>query len=80
MSIQPQAINEFIEKKVKDGSCSSVAEAEKEIITQLIERDIERQIKIGDQQIENGEYEILDDNYIDKFIARMAKKFLPKNI
>jgi hypothetical protein len=80
MSIQPQAINEFIERKVKDGSCHSILEAEKEIISQLIDRDIERQIKIGDEQIENGEYEILDDNYIDRFIARMAKKHLPQNV
>ncbi|MES2677632.1 MAG: hypothetical protein V4612_04895 [Pseudomonadota bacterium] len=79
MSIQPQAINEFLENKVKDGSCHSVAEASREVIGKLIEMDIDRRIKEGEAQIVRGECEVLDDEFIDKFVARMTKKFLPKN-
>jgi type III secretory pathway component EscV len=80
MSIQPQAINEFVERKVKDGSCHSVAEAEKEIISHLISRDLEREIRIGEDQIENGEYDILDDDYIKNFIADAKKTVLSKYV
>lgn len=80
MSIRPQVINKFLESKVRDGSCSSVIEAEKEVMSQLIRRDLEREIAIGDKQIENGEYDILDDNYIEKFIADIEKTILSKNV
>jgi hypothetical protein len=79
MSIQPQAINQFLETKVKDGSCSSIEEAEKEVISQLVRRDVERAIKVGEEQIEKGQYKVLDDDFINQFVARMAKKFLPKH-
>ena len=79
MSIQPQAINQFLETKVKDGSCSSIEEAEKEVISQLVRRDVERAIRVGEEQIEKGQYKVLDDDFINQFVARMAKKFLPKH-
>ena len=79
MSIQPQAINQFLETKVKDGSCSSIEEAEKEMISQLVRRDVERAIRVGEEQIAKGQYKVLDDDFINQFVARMAKKFLPKH-
>ncbi len=40
----------------------------------LKEREaIEREIRIGDEQIARGECEVLDDEFIDKFVARMAE-------
>ena len=74
MSIQPQAINEFLENKVKDGSCSSVVDGAREVISQLIEKDIDRRIEEGERQIENGDYEILDGKFIDRFIADAARR------
>lgn len=77
MSIQPQAINQFLEAKVKDGSCSSVVEASREVISKLIEMDIERGILAGEKQIKNGEYEILDKKFIAKFMSDLTKEILP---
>ena len=56
-----------------------MAEAEKEMISQLVRRDVERAIRVGEEQIAKGQYKVLDDDFINQFVARMAKKFLPKH-
>ena len=80
MSIQLQAISDFIENKVKDGSSNSIIEAEKEVIRQLITINMEREVKIGEDEVERGEYDILDDDYIKNFMADAKKTILAKYV
>jgi len=72
-------IDSFLQKEVKEGVYPSTIEAEKDVIKTLIGRDIERGIARGREDIKQGRYKILDDNYISSFLKELTKEILPNN-
>ncbi len=79
MSLSPRSIDNFIDKVVQSGSCSSKAEAEKQLREELQEREIDRKIAKGRADIKAGRYTVVNKETTSAFVAKLAKKILPKS-
>jgi hypothetical protein len=72
-------IDTLVQEEVNAGVYHSKAEAEQDIIQTLIKRDVKRGIARGREDIKNGRYKILDDDYISNFVNSLAKEILPNS-
>ena len=76
MKIQTKEIDHFLEDRVNEGVCSSTIEAERQLSSQLAERELDRNLAESNADYEKGNYKILDDKYIADFTSRIAKKLI----
>lgn len=79
MNTITQPLNWFIKEQIKSGIVNSEIEAERIIITEIEEREIDRKIFKAQEQIKKGEYFKFDDELIDNFLKSNRKKYLSNN-
>lgn len=79
MSIQATRVNHILEDIVKEGICPSINEAQKELASKLAEMELDKNIAEAREDYKNGRYKTLDDNYINDFTSKMAKRLIPNN-
>ncbi|MGL1959457.1 MAG: hypothetical protein OCD00_19430 [Colwellia sp.] len=76
MSLALKNIDNFLTDQVGNGSCVSVKEAEKELISLLVKRDIDRGITQGREDIKNGHFEEVNSETNAKLIEELAQELL----
>ena len=76
MSIPAAKINNFLKQQVESGFCSSMREASKQLASKLAEMELNRNIKKGRDDIKNGRYEILDDEWIENYVLESEERLL----
>ena len=66
----------FISQQVKTGIVTSEVkiEAEQLILSAVAERALDRRIAEAEKQIENGQFEEGNDEFVEGFIARARKR------
>lgn len=74
MSITQSVINSFLKEQVKNGSCSSVDEAEQQLTSKLAEMRLDKNIKEGREDVKMGRCEPLTDDWIKNFTLESKKK------
>jgi antitoxin ParD1/3/4 len=72
------SLEEFVQSQVKTGLYSSASEVVRAGLRLLREReaDINKNIAISLEQIENGQYVEIDDEYWDNLYNRVEKRVL----
>ena len=70
-------IDSLLEKEVDIGHHTSISEAEKKLISQLIHRNITRDLELSDQEVEHGHYELVTESTNKKLMEDIAKTGLP---
>ncbi len=72
-------IDKIITKEVQTGAYISTSEAEHDLIDTLIERDIDRGIEEGREDIRQGRYTVMNSETNKVFIDELAKELLPQS-
>ncbi|WNB74041.1 hypothetical protein [Methylomonas koyamae] len=73
------SIDRLVDEEVKAGSFKSADEAVKELLTILIEKDIDSNIKKGMQQIQNGQGIELNQAYRQSLQERIFSRLSISN-
>lgn len=63
-------------EKVNSGSCPSNIEAEEEIAANLVERELDRKIAKGRQDIQEGNSTPVNEKTTTEIVNRLAKKII----
>ena len=72
-TIEPP-ISYFIKEQVEQGNARTEREAEANIIKAIEQREIQRRIGIGRQEVREGKTKTLDDVFVDNLKARIINK------
>jgi hypothetical protein len=72
-TIEPP-ISYFIKEQVEKGNARTEREAETNIIKAIEQREIQRRIGIGRQEVREGKTKPLDDVFVDNLKARIINK------
>ncbi len=76
MSKTEKSIDALISEKVNSGSCPSNIEAEEEIAANLVERELDRKIAKGRQDIQEGNSTPVNEKTTTEIVNRLAKKII----
>ena len=71
-------IDELISKQVSSGLSSSKVEAEKQLMANLVEREIDRRIAKGRRDIKEGSFTLVNEQTTAEFISHLSKKIIPQ--
>ena len=72
-------LGNYLASLVKQGVCKDDVEAQKVVCAELLERELDQELAQADIEIENKDYDDLDNNFIKQFTKKMADKYLPHN-
>jgi putative addiction module CopG family antidote len=74
------SLEEFVQKQIKSGMYNSASEVVRAGLRLLMERqtDLNHKIAIGLKQIENGEYEEMDDKFWKKLESEITSEIKKK--
>lgn len=67
----------FIKKIVDDGVVTSEEEAEQAVFSMLSERELDRKIAIAREQVRNGQYTEMNDEFMEDFLKEAKKRNAP---
>ncbi len=76
MANTPNSIDTFIDEQVENGVYPSVQEAQKELIGQLVEKDLDQRIANGREAAKQGKTRILSDESNKAFLKTIEKRLL----
>ena len=74
MSTLTQPLDAFINEQISSGLAKSKTEAEQLILSALKERELDRKLAKAEKQIEQGQYQPLDHEFISDFLVRARKR------
>ena len=72
-------IDELVSKQVNSGLSSSKAEAEQQLMANLVEREIDRRIAQGRQDIKEGKFTPVNEQTTAEFTCRLSKQIITQN-
>ncbi len=78
MSIPATSIENFIAEQVSNGSAASVQDAEQELVNTLLDREIDRKIAQGRDDIAAGRSRVVNEATNHTFLADLSEKLLHK--
>ena len=71
-------IDELVAKQVSSGLSSSKIEAEQKLTANLVERELDRRIAKGRQDIKEGNFTSVNEQTTTEFVSRLSKKLIPQ--
>ena len=74
MTALAQLLDTFINEQVSTGAAISEVEAEQLILSAVAHRTLDRKIAKAEEQIENGQFSEVNEQFVDTFIARARKR------
>jgi hypothetical protein len=74
MALAIKKLDAFLDEEVREGHCESVKDAEKQVLAQLLERDIDRCIERGREDFANGHFTEANEKSNAAFVAELTKK------
>ena len=74
MTALAQPLDTFINEQVSTGAAISEVEAEQLILSAVAHRTLDRKIAKAEEQIENGQFSEVNEQFVDTFIARARKR------
>tara|TARA_B110000977_G_C10989997_1_gene459505 strand:+ start:479 stop:733 length:255 start_codon:yes stop_codon:yes gene_type:complete len=72
-------IDEIVTQQVSHGLSSSRVEAEQKLSANLVERELDRKIAKGRQDIKDGNFTSVNEKTTAEFIERLSKKLIPEH-
>lgn len=72
-------IDQMVSQQVSYGLSSSRIEAEHKLAANLVERELDRKIAKGRQDIKDGNFTSVNKQTTTEFIAYLSKKLIPSN-
>jgi len=76
MGTTTRNIDTFINEQVENGVYPSTQEAQKEIIAELVERDLDARIAEGRQAAKEGRTRVLSEESNAQFLKNIGKRLL----
>lgn len=73
------SLEQFVQEQVKTGMYNSASEVVRAGLRLLREREINRRIAVSLRQLENGEYEEMNDEFWEKFESEIVSEIKNKN-
>ena len=69
-------IDEFISKQMDSGVSQSKVEAEKKLMDELVERELDRKIAKGKEDIREGKFTVVNEQTTAEFVSQLSKKII----
>jgi hypothetical protein len=71
-------IDEIVSQQVNLGVAKSRVEAEQELAASLVERELDRKIAKGKQDIKDGNFTPVNEQTTAEFVVQLSKKLIPQ--